>query len=156
MTEWLNWIEKKHPSTNISSKWFSYFELRVAFHGRRQWHPTPVLLPGKSHEWRSLVGCSPRSCEKSRTWLSDFTFMHWRRKWQPIPVFLLENPRDGGVWWAAIYGVAQSRTRLKWLSSSSSSLWWYRACWKPWKEPSSGKGRLMYYRQFFIYLLKFN
>ena len=31
----------------------------------------------------------------------------------------LENPRDGGAWWAAIYGVAQSRTRLKWLSSSS-------------------------------------
>ena len=26
---------------------------------RRQWHPTPVLLPGKSHGWRSLVGCSP-------------------------------------------------------------------------------------------------
>ena len=32
----------------------------------------------------------------------------------------LENPRDGGAWWAAIYGVTQSRTRLKWLSSSSS------------------------------------
>ena len=32
----------------------------------------------------------------------------------------LENPRDGGAWWAAVYGVAQSRTRLKWLSSSSS------------------------------------
>ena len=50
------------------------------------------------------------------TSLSLFTFMHWRRKWQPTPVFLLENPRDGGAWWAAIYGVAQSRTRLKWLS----------------------------------------
>ena len=33
----------------------------------------------------------------------------------------LENPRDGGAWWAAVYGVAQSRTRLKRLSSSSSS-----------------------------------
>ena len=40
------------------------------FHQRRQWHPTPVLLPGKSHGWRSLVGCSPA---KSRTRLSDFT-----------------------------------------------------------------------------------
>ena len=29
---------------------------------RRQWHPTPVLLPGKSHGWRSLVGCSPWGC----------------------------------------------------------------------------------------------
>ena len=54
------------------------------------------------------------------TWLSLFTFMHWRRKWQPTPVFLLESPRDGGAWWASVYGVAQSRTRLKWFRSSSS------------------------------------
>ena len=47
------------------------------------------------------------------TSLSLFTFLHWRRKWQPTPVFLLENPRDGGAWWAAVYGVAQSQTRLK-------------------------------------------
>ena len=40
---------------------------------RRQWHPTPVLLPGKSHGWRSLVGCSPW-VTRSRTRLSDFTF----------------------------------------------------------------------------------
>ena len=53
------------------------------------------------------------------TSLSLFIFMHWRRKWQPTPVFLLENPRGGGAWWAAVYGVAQSRTRLKELSSSS-------------------------------------
>ena len=46
--------------------------------------------------------------------------MHWRRKWQPTPVFLPEYPRDGGAWWTAIYGVAQSWTRLKRLSSSSS------------------------------------
>ena len=43
------------------------------------------------------------------TSLSLFTFMHWRRKWRSC----LENPRDGGAWWAAIYGVAQNRTRLK-------------------------------------------
>ena len=54
------------------------------------------------------------------TSLSLFTFMHWRRKWQPTPVFLLENPRDRGAWRAAVYGVAQSRTRLKRLSSSSA------------------------------------
>ena len=53
------------------------------------------------------------------TSLSLFTFMHWRRKWQPSPVFLPENPRDRRAWWAAVYGVTQSRTRLKWLSSSS-------------------------------------
>ena len=46
------------------------------------------------------------------TSLSLFTFMHWRRKWQPTPCSCLENPRDRGAWWAAIYGVAQSQTRL--------------------------------------------
>ena len=56
------------------------------------------------------------------TSLSLFTFMHWRRKWQPTPVFLPGESREGGAWWAAIYGVAQSRTRLKRLSSSSSNL----------------------------------
>ena len=54
------------------------------------------------------------------TSLSLFPFMHWRRQWHPTPVFLLENHRDGGAWGAAVYGVAQSRTQLKRLSSSSS------------------------------------
>ena len=48
---------------------------------RRQWHLTLALLPGKSHGQRSLVGCS-HGVMKSRTRLSDFTFMHWRRTWQ--------------------------------------------------------------------------
>ena len=57
---------------------------------RRRWHPTPVLLPGKSHGRRNLVGCSPwgRYVHDWETSLSLFTFMHWRRKWQPTPVFL--------------------------------------------------------------------
>ena len=57
-----------------------------------EWHPTPVLLPGKPHGWRSLVGCRPWGrTESGTTWatsLSLFTFMHWRRKWQLTPVFL--------------------------------------------------------------------
>ena len=53
--------------------------------------------------------------------LSLFTFMHWRRKWQPTSVFLPGESQGWGAWWAAVYGVAQSRTRLKQLSSSSSS-----------------------------------
>ena len=64
----------------------------VAVVGRRQWHPTPVLLPGKSHGWRSLEGWrSMGSLSVGHDWatsLSLFTFMHWRRKWQPTPVFL--------------------------------------------------------------------
>ena len=63
---------------------------------RRQWHPTPVLLPGRSHGWRSLEGCGPwghwgsDTIEQLQFYFSLplFTFMHWRRKWQPTPVFL--------------------------------------------------------------------
>ena len=70
---------------------------------RRRWHPTPVLLPGKSHGWRSLMGCSPRGREESDrtlpTLLSLFTFMHWRRKWQPTPVFL---PGESQGWWSLV------------------------------------------------------
>ena len=64
------------------------FCMMYSAYGRRQWQPTPVLLPGKSHGRRSLVGCSP-GVTRSQTRLSDFTFifLHWRRKWQPTPVF---------------------------------------------------------------------
>ena len=93
--------------------------------GAVQWHPTPVLLPGKSHGWRSLEGCSPWGC-----WGSDMTeWLHFHfslscigeGNGNPLQCSYLENPRDGGAWWAAVYGVAQSQTRLKRLSSSSST-----------------------------------
>ena len=70
--------------------------------GRRQWQPTPVLLPGKSHGRRSLVGCSPCGREESdmtETSFSLFTFIHWRRKWQPTPVFL---PGESQGWWSLV------------------------------------------------------
>ena len=54
------------------------------------------------------------------TSLSLFSFMHWRRKWQPTPVFLPGESQGQGTWWAAVYGVAQSRTRLKRLSSAAA------------------------------------
>ena len=60
------------------------------------------------------------------TSLSLFTFMHGEGNGSPLQCSCLENPRDGGAWWAAVYGVAQSRTRLKQLSSSSSSNKEYR------------------------------
>ena len=99
---------------------------------RRQWHPTPVLLPWKSHGWRSVVGCSPWG-----RWGSDTTErLHFlfSPSWigegngNPHQCACLENPRDGGAWWAAVYGVTQSRTQLKWLSSSSSSSM-LQLCW---------------------------
>ena len=55
------------------------------------------------------------------TSLSLSTFMHWRRKWQPTPVFLPGESQGWGAWWAAVYGVAQSRTRLMWLSLAWAS-----------------------------------
>ena len=63
----------------------------------------------------------PRVGHDWATSLSLFTFMHWRRKWQPTPVFLPGESQGRGSLWAAVYGVARNQTRLKWLSSSSSS-----------------------------------
>ena len=48
------------------------------------------------------------------TSLTLFTFMHWRRTWQPTPTSLPGKLQERGTWWAAVYGVAQSWTRLKW------------------------------------------
>ena len=97
---------------------------------RRQRHPTPVLLPGKSHGRRSLVGCSPWGGEESdRTERLHFHFLLsciGEGNGNPLQCSCLENPGDGGAWWAAIYGVIQSQTRLKWLSSSSSRKDWRR------------------------------
>ena len=86
--------------------------------------PHSSILPEKSHGWRSLVTCSLWG-PKSRTQLSDFTFTFSLScigggNGNPLQCSCLENPRDWGAWWAAVYGVAHSRTWLKWLSSSSS------------------------------------
>ena len=88
---------------------------------RRHWHLTPVLLPEKSHGRRSLEGCSPWGC-----WGLDMTerlhVFHFslsclgEGNGNPLQCSCLENPRDGGARWAAVYGVAQSWTWLKWLS----------------------------------------
>ena len=95
------------------------------FPRRRQWHPTPVLLPGKSHGRRSLVGCGPWGREETDvTERLHFPFSlscTGEGNDNPLQCSCLENPRDRGAYWAAVYGVAQSRTRLKRLSSSSSS-----------------------------------
>ena len=92
---------------------------------RRQWQATPVLLRRKSHGCRSLVGYSPWGRHESvATERLHFHFSLSRSgegNGNPLQCSCLENPRDGRAWWAAVYGVAQSRTRLKRLSSSSSS-----------------------------------
>ena len=63
-----SYSDRKH-STNQGIGWYTA-QLFVSSNlciRRRQWHPTPVLLPGKSHGWRSLVGCSPWGREESDT-----------------------------------------------------------------------------------------
>ena len=92
---------------------------------RRAWRPTPVFLPGESHGQRSLVGYSPWGCRESDT--TELLHCHFsllcigKGNGNPLQCSCLENPREGGAWWAVVFGVAQSWTRLKRLSSSSSS-----------------------------------
>ena len=84
---------------------------------------------GKSHGRRGLIGCSPWGRWKLDT--SERLYFHFSLSWRegdgtgegngnPLQCSYLENPRDGGTWWAAVSGVTQSRTWLKRLSSSSS------------------------------------
>ena len=98
---------------------------------RRRWHPTPVLLPGKSHGRRSLVGCSPWGREESD--MTERLHSHFslscigEGNGNPLQCSCLQNPRDRGAWWAAVYGVAQSWTRLTRFSSSKIPMglpWW--------------------------------
>ena len=104
----------------------SHFNLNLVYLRsiwRRQWQPTPVVLAGKSHGWRSLVGCSPWGREESDA--TERLHFHFslscigEGNGNPLQCSCLENPRDGGTWWAAVYGVTQSWTRLKRCSSST-------------------------------------
>ena len=110
----------------VGLSYIAFIMLRYVPSRRRQWHLTPVLLPGKSHGQRSLVGYSPWGHEESDT--TERLHFHFslscigEGNGNLLQCSCLENPRDGGAWWAAVYGFAQSRTRLKRLSSSSSSM----------------------------------
>ena len=81
---------------------------------RRQWHPTPVLLPGKSHgrrAWWAMSMGSLRVRHDRGTLLSLFIFMHWRKKWQPTPVFLPgESQGQGSLVGCRLWGRTESDT----------------------------------------------
>ena len=91
-------------------------------HWRKKWQPTPVFLPGESQGRGSLMGC--RLWSHTESDMTERLHFHFSlsciggRNGSPLQCSCLENPRDGGAWWAAVYGVAQGRTRLKRLSSS--------------------------------------
>ena len=80
-----------------------HFILRYNQLQRRQWQPTPIFLPGKSHGRRNLVGCSPWCCNESDT--SKQLPFHFSLSCigegndNPLQWGILENPRDGGAWW---------------------------------------------------------
>ena len=107
---------------NFSSSKFPIFQDSLLTYTRgkkwrRQWHSTLALLPGKSHGRRRLVGCSPCGREESDT--TERLHFHFslscigEGNGNPLQYSYLENPRDRGAWWAAIYGVTQSQTQLK-------------------------------------------
>ena len=111
------WLHFAYPTRKTKAQYLGHFfrfrsqhvrsHLRILF-WRRQWQPTPVLLPGESHGWRSLVGCSPWSCWESDT----IERLHFHSSLScigegngnPLQRSCLENPRNVGAWWAAIYG----------------------------------------------------
>ena len=79
--------------------------------------PTPVLLPGKSHGRRSLVGYSPWGRKESDTTATDLIWSDLSEcigegNGTPLQYSRLENPMDGGAWWATVHRVAKRRTRL--------------------------------------------
>ena len=82
----------------------------------RQWHPTPVLLPGKSLGQRSLVGCSPWGCEELDT--TERLHFHFslscigEGNGNLLQYSCLENPLDRGACKATVHGVAKRRTQL--------------------------------------------
>ena len=73
--------------------------------------------PMNNGAWGAIVYRIAKNWTQLKS-LSLFTFMHRRKKWQPTPVFLPGESQGQRAWWAAVYGVAQSRIQLKWLSSS--------------------------------------
>ena len=109
------------PGKPLTAPYFSiplftlhrYLGLFVQPFQRRQWQATPVPLPRKSHGWRSLVGCSPWGREESD--MTERLHFHFSlsHNGNPLQCSCPENPRDGRAWWAAVYGVAQSQSRLK-------------------------------------------
>ena len=107
---------------------------------RRQWQPTPVLLPGKSHGWRSLVGLEESDTTEQLHFHFSLSCIE-EGNGNPLQCSCLENPRGSGTWWAAVYGVAQSWTRLKRLSSSSSVTQELK-CFSKWLKKSFCSGLL--------------
>ena len=118
---WIVQVDAAYMETATHKSWVL---LGISELWRRQWHPTPVLLPENSHGQRSLVGCSPWGHEESDT--TERLHFHFslscigEGNGNPLQCSCLENPRDRGAWWAAVYGFAQSRTWLNDLAAAAA------------------------------------
>ena len=134
--------ESGHPCLipDLRGNVFSFSPLRIMFtvgllymaftmlRWRRQWQPTPVLLPGKSHGWRSLVGFSPWGHEESETterlhfYFSLSCFGEGNGN--PLQCSCLENPRDSRAWWALSMG--SHRVGHDWCDLAAAAACWGR------------------------------
>ena len=118
----------------MSSYLGKFIKMGQSYSRRSQCQPTPVFLPGKSDGQRSLVGYSPWGRKKLDT--TEWLHFHFslscigEGNGNPIRCSCLENPRDREARWAAVYGVAQSPTRLKRLGSRViHGTGWHRGLW---------------------------
>ena len=100
---------------------------------RRQWHPTPVLLPGKSHGWRSLVGCGPWGRYQSDTTERrhfHFSLSHiGEGNGNPLQCSCLENPGDGEP--GRLPAMGSHRVGHDWSDLAAAAATW-EAKWKQW------------------------
>ena len=133
-------IELKEQQLYLKWCWLgrtSYFRRTMCVEWRRQWHPAPGLLPGKSHGRRNLVGCSPWDHEELDT--TERFHFHFSLSClgegndSPLQCSCLENPRDRGAWWASIYGV--HRVGHDWSDLAAA------AC--AWKRPRSSDSKVL-------------
>ena len=126
---WTGWISVKSKGfsrdfSNNTVQKHQFFSAQLSF-GKGDGTTLQCSCLEKSHGQRSLAGCSPWGHQESDT--TERLHFHFSLSCigggngNPLQCSCLENPRDSGAWWAAVYGVAQSQTRLKRLSSSSSS-----------------------------------
>ena len=100
------WLSGKEPACQCRRHGFDPWVGKIPWRGKL--HPTPVLLPGKSHGWRSLVGCSPWGREELDT--TEQLHFHFslscigEGNGNLLQCSCLENPRDRGAWWAVSMG----------------------------------------------------
>ena len=116
-----SWVEKRRGREEIEATWWPKLMcIESVMPSNRLILCHPLLLPPIPPSIRVFSNESTLHIRWPKYWSFSFNISP-SNDGNPLQCSCLENPRDGEAWWAAVYGVAQSRTRLKQLSSSSSS-----------------------------------